>query len=94
MATKLVQWLTVFTLFTSVWISLVFKLIPVQLDDKVLEVLWPLPVYLLVVFGSYSLATIGYRVATFNDCEDAAASLKAEIEEAKADLTRKGFKFS
>lgn len=28
------------------------------------------------IFQSYSLATIGYRVATFNDCDEAAESLK------------------
>ncbi|XP_071815564.1 dolichol-phosphate mannosyltransferase subunit 3-like [Apostichopus japonicus] len=94
MATKLVQWLTLFTLFSSVWLSLVLKLIPVELDPRIMDVLWPLPIYLLVVFGSYSLATIGYRVATFNDCDEAAESLKQEIKEAREDLTRKGFKFS
>lgn len=51
-----------------------------------------MPVYLLVVFGCYSLATVGYRVATFNDCEDAAKELQAQIKEAKADLKKKGLK--
>lgn len=51
-----------------------------------------MPVYLLVAFGCYSLATVGYRVATFNDCEDAAKELQAQIKEAKEDLKKKGLK--
>ncbi|XP_041458099.1 dolichol-phosphate mannosyltransferase subunit 3-like [Lytechinus pictus] len=94
MATKLVQWLTVFTLLASLWSALVFDIIPVKLDSRFKEVIWPFPVYLLVVFGCFSLGTIGYRVATFNDCEDAAASLKEELKEAREDLKCKGFKFS
>ncbi|XP_033109659.1 dolichol-phosphate mannosyltransferase subunit 3-like [Anneissia japonica] len=94
MATKLMQWLFGLSLFFTVWSSLVFQLVPIQLDSRVYEILWPLPVYLIIVFGSYSLAVIGYRVATFNDCEEAAASLKQEIEEARRDLTKKGLKFS
>ncbi len=51
-----------------------------------------MPVYLLVAIGCYSLATVGYRVATFNDCEDAAKELQAQIKEAKEDLKKKGLK--
>ncbi|XP_071961139.1 dolichol-phosphate mannosyltransferase subunit 3-like [Antedon mediterranea] len=92
MATKLMQWLIGLSLFVSVWASLVFNLVPVQIDSRVYDVLWPMPVYLLIAFGSYSLIVIGYRVATFNDCEEAAESLRKEIEEAKQDLTKKGLK--
>ena len=56
--------------------------------------LFPLPVYLVVVFGCYSLATVGYRVITFNDCEAAAKELQEQIVEAKKDLTKKGIKLS
>ncbi|MCJ8749759.1 hypothetical protein PDJAM_G00179970 [Pangasius djambal] len=63
-----------------------------QLPAVYKEVAWPMPVYLLVVFGCYSLATVGYRVATFNDCEDAARELRAQIQEAKEDLKKKGLK--
>ena len=34
-----------------------------------------------------------FRVATFNDCEDAAAELQAQIKEAREDLRSKGFNF-
>jgi dolichyl-phosphate mannosyltransferase polypeptide 3 len=33
------------------------------------------------------------RVATFNDCEEAAAELQQQISEAREDLRSKGFKF-
>lgn len=52
-----------------------------------------MPIYALIVFGCYSLATIGYRVATFNDCVEASESLKQEINDARQDLSKKGFKF-
>ncbi|XP_065177197.1 dolichol-phosphate mannosyltransferase subunit 3-like [Sycon ciliatum] len=91
--TKLLQWLSAASIFFAIWISLVLELVPVNCA-KIQEVLLPLPVYLLIVFGCYSLATIGYRVMTFNDCDEAAAELRKEIEEARADLTRKGVKLS
>ncbi|XP_071477293.1 dolichol-phosphate mannosyltransferase subunit 3-like [Diadema antillarum] len=94
MATKLVQWLTVFVLLASSWSAIVFNLLPMKVDERLREVVWPFPVYLLVAFGCYSVGTIGYRVATFNDCHEAADSLKKEILEARKDLTSKGFKFS
>ncbi len=34
-----------------------------------------------------------FRVATFNDCEEAAAELQKQISEAREDLRSKGFKF-
>lgn len=37
--------------------------------------------------------TIHFRVATFNDCEEAAAELQKQITEAREDLRDKGFKF-
>jgi dolichyl-phosphate mannosyltransferase polypeptide 3 len=36
---------------------------------------------------------IAIRVYNFNDCTEAAEELKQQIEEAKADLTKKGLKF-
>jgi dolichyl-phosphate mannosyltransferase polypeptide 3 len=50
-----------------------------------------MPIYALIAFACYSLAVIGYRVATFNDCTDAAEELRKQINEARADLKSKGF---
>ncbi|KAL2759973.1 hypothetical protein ACRALDRAFT_1025597, partial [Sodiomyces alcalophilus JCM 7366] len=49
-----------------------------------------LPFWLLVSFGAYLLARLGYNVMTFNDVPQAHAELMAEIELAKTDLRTKG----
>ncbi|XP_026999842.1 dolichol-phosphate mannosyltransferase subunit 3 [Tachysurus fulvidraco] len=90
--TKLLEWLLGLSLVAVAWGLVTFDLLGLRLPAVYKEVTWPMPVYLLVVFGCYSLATVGYRVATFNDCEDAATELKAQIQEAKADLQKKGMK--
>lgn len=41
----------------------------------------------------YAAFTVLYRTFTFNDCPDAAKEIQKNIDEAKADLTAKGFKF-
>ncbi|XP_072026497.1 dolichol-phosphate mannosyltransferase subunit 3-like [Amphiura filiformis] len=94
MATKLAQWLTALTIFSITWATVTFQWVPVPLDSAVKDVILLSPIYLLIVFACYSLATIGYRVYTFNDCEGAAEELKQEIEEARKDLKKRGFKFS
>ncbi|XP_006824180.1 dolichol-phosphate mannosyltransferase subunit 3-like [Saccoglossus kowalevskii] len=94
MATKLVQWLTGLSLFFSVWASIVFDLVPVSFDQRIYQVVLPLPIYLVIAFGCYALAVVGYRTATFNDCVEAAEELKEEIMQAKADLKKKGLKMS
>ncbi|CAI8036994.1 Dolichol-phosphate mannosyltransferase subunit 3, partial [Geodia barretti] len=85
LCTKLVQWLTLAGLFFAAWTSLIFEILPVQLSHAMYRVVLILPLYLLICFGSYSLATIGYRLTTFNDCEGASDELvavrKKQIEE-------------
>ncbi|XP_018961581.1 dolichol-phosphate mannosyltransferase subunit 3-like isoform X2 [Cyprinus carpio] len=90
--TKLLEWLLGASLIGMAWGLVTFDLLDLQLPPQYRELVWPMPVYLLVVFGCYSLATVGYRVATFNDCEDAAKELQAQIKEAKEDLKKKGLK--
>uniref|UniRef100_A0A8C5WCR8 Dolichol-phosphate mannosyltransferase subunit 3 n=1 Tax=Leptobrachium leishanense TaxID=445787 RepID=A0A8C5WCR8_9ANUR len=91
--TKLAEWLLGLTILGAAWFTLTFDLLGLKIPALYQQVIWPLPVYLLVAFGCYSLATVGYRVATFNDCESAARELQHQIKEAKKDLTTKGFKF-
>ncbi|XP_053331490.1 dolichol-phosphate mannosyltransferase subunit 3 [Spea bombifrons] len=91
--TKLAQWLLGLVLLGTAWGALTFDLLGLKIPAPCWQVVWPFPVYLLVAFGCYSLATIGYRVATFNDCETAAHELQEQIKEAKKDLSRKGLKF-
>ncbi|XP_023695506.1 dolichol-phosphate mannosyltransferase subunit 3 [Paramormyrops kingsleyae] len=91
--TKLLEWLLGISVVMSTWGLLTFDLLDLKLPPVYKEVAWPMPVYLLVVFGCYSLATVGYRVATFNDCNEASQELQAQIKEAKKDLQKKGLKF-
>ncbi|XP_054909609.1 dolichol-phosphate mannosyltransferase subunit 3 [Poeciliopsis prolifica] len=90
--TKLLQWLLGVSLLGAVWALVAFDLLELRLPRTYREVAWPIPVYLLVSFGCYSLAAVGYRVATFNDCDEAARELQEQIKEAKEDLRRKGLK--
>lgn len=91
--TKLLEWLLGISVVMITWGLLTFDLLDLKLPPVYKEVAWPIPVYLLVVFGCYSLATVGYRVATFNDCNEASQELQAQIKEAKKDLQKKGLKF-
>ena len=92
--TQLLQWLGGVGAFTALWTAFVTKWISVDIPDNCMEVMYYLPIYLLMSFACYSLAAVGYRVATFNDCKQAAEELKHEIEDARKDLKRKGFTFS
>lgn len=44
-----------------------------------------------IVIGLGAFGKVIYLSLTFNDCSDAANSLKKEIVEARLDLTKKGF---
>lgn len=86
------EWLTVLTVLISVWWALYMEMIfPSWSRDHKLTVL-SLPFVGVACFGLYSVGVIAYRVATFNDCEEAAQELQSQIPEAKADLKKKGFK--
>ncbi|XP_019412401.1 PREDICTED: dolichol-phosphate mannosyltransferase subunit 3 [Crocodylus porosus] len=91
--TKLAQWLCSLALLGTAWAALAWAPLGPHLPEPLHQVLWPFPAYLLVAFGCYSLATVGYRVATFNDCEAAARELQQQIQEAKADLSQHGLQF-
>ncbi|KAM8920928.1 dolichol-phosphate mannosyltransferase subunit 3 [Pelodytes ibericus] len=90
--TKLAEWLLGLTLLGAVWVTLTFDLLGLNIPMPCWQVIWPFPIYLLVAFGCYSLATIGYRVAMFNDCESAAWELQEQIKAARKDLVRRGLK--
>jgi len=49
--------------------------------------------YCLVMFGSYSMITIGYHMLVLEDCKDAQDEILAEVQEARKFLTTKGMKF-
>ncbi|XP_062888568.1 dolichol-phosphate mannosyltransferase subunit 3 [Mobula hypostoma] len=91
--TKLTDCLLPLGLLATVWAGLVFNPLGLGLPKPGPELLWPLPAYLLVSFACYSLATVGFRLATFNDCPDAAAELQRQIHEARRELAARGFRF-
>ncbi|CAG5118027.1 unnamed protein product [Candidula unifasciata] len=90
---KLFQWLAGVCSFMTVWLAYVVGYFSVNLRKEYHEIIVVLPLYLLISFACYSLAVIGYRVATFNNCEEASIELKQEIEAARKDLEKKNYKF-
>ncbi|EME41641.1 hypothetical protein DOTSEDRAFT_156628 [Dothistroma septosporum NZE10] len=54
------------------------------------EIIQVLPFWALVSFGAYLLGTLGYGVLTFNDVPAAHDELMKEIDQARADLKKKG----
>ncbi|XP_077404899.1 dolichol-phosphate mannosyltransferase subunit 3 [Vanacampus margaritifer] len=90
--TKLMEWLFGVSVVLAAWVLVAFDPLDLSVPHTYREVALPMPLYLLVSFGCYSLATVGYRVATFNDCKEAAEELRDQIKEAKEDLRRKGLK--
>ncbi|KAF9651408.1 dolichol-phosphate mannosyltransferase subunit 3 [Thelephora ganbajun] len=69
-----------------------FSIIPIpfiaeETKDQIIPVL---PWWVLVSFGSYSLASLGWGLWSFRDCPDAYHELMHEIQEAKNDLRARG----
>ena len=88
--TKLMEWLLGGVLYVVVWLALLLEATPVELTAFGWHVVTYLPVYTVLIFGVVSLAVLVFRVANFRDCPEAAAELRAEIEEARVSLKRKG----
>lgn len=91
---KLFQWLFVASTFGAVWLSYVAGFFNTNLRQEYHDIILILPLYLLMAFASYSLALLGYRVATFNDCKDAAEELQEDVKAARKDLERRGYKYA
>eukprot|EP00347_Sterkiella_histriomuscorum_P011786 403371101 len=49
-----------------------------------------LPLFGLVLFGSYALICIGWHMLTLSDCTEAHKELVGQIDLARADLRKKG----
>lgn len=63
-------------------------------DKPTQDVVAILPLYSLILFGCYALAKIGMGLMSFKDCSEDAGLLDEDIQAAKADLTRRGFRFT
>lgn len=79
--------------FFAAWFVLLSDALPFHLSDSVTQVISVLPWWLLVSFGCYSLASIGYNLLIFRECPSALPSLEADLKRARVHLTQKGFKF-
>ena len=81
---------------------------PVHLYVTLLQIIWQIilktywtfpseiiaaPFVIVAIIGVIVLAILLNRIATFNDCPEAAAELRKQIKQAKEDLSEKGIKF-
>ncbi|MFH4976539.1 hypothetical protein AB6A40_003248 [Gnathostoma spinigerum] len=92
MVSQLVKYSAQIAPLVLIWLVLLFKWLPGSanlIEENYTNILM-LPVYIAVLFGIYAVCSVLYGVATFNECPQAGIELKAEIEEAKADLKRRG----
>ena len=86
------EWLSLLAVIVSTWYAVLTQNIGnLAIDYPNATFLWP--VGLVLLFGIYAVTVIVHRVATFNDCTEAAEELQKQIKEAKEDLRDKGLKF-
>ena len=90
--TKLMEWVTVAVLLVSIWAAFFFEIVFPEWSHRNKMQVIGMPFVGVGLIALYSVSVIGYRVSNFNDCEDAATELREEINEAKADLAKKGLK--
>lgn len=88
--TKLAEWVFGLGLFVSTWYLLLTRKIETSFSDS--EILLA-PIVLVAIIGLVILSILIRRISTFNDCPEAAAELRKQIEQAREDLASKGFKF-
>ncbi|XP_055852946.1 dolichol-phosphate mannosyltransferase subunit 3 [Episyrphus balteatus] len=91
--TNLMRWLMYIGIFAVPYICIVSGQIRTNTTEKYLFEIQIFPILLILLFGLYATTTVTYRTLTFNDCPEASKELHDEIEEARRDLTSKGFKF-
>ncbi|KAK3932058.1 Dolichol-phosphate mannosyltransferase subunit 3 [Frankliniella fusca] len=92
--TKLMQWLLGLAAFSGLWATLVANAAqPHHFLHKHEFLVLALPIILIGLFGIYAVFIVLYRVFTFNNCEEAAEELNKQIQQARKDLSSKGFSF-
>ncbi|KAF7987457.1 hypothetical protein HCN44_003219 [Aphidius gifuensis] len=88
--TKLMEWLFGGALFLGPWTAIVTGTVSSSLTSQYHEIILYLPIVLLFLFAIWAATVVLYRTFTFNNCEEAAESLKLEIKQAQAELRIKG----
>lgn len=91
--TKLLEWISVLSAFFAVWYSLIGGYVKHPFIDNNMTLILVSPILFVILFGLYAVTVILYRVLTFNNCEEAAKELQAEIIEAKNDLRDRGLRW-
>jgi dolichyl-phosphate mannosyltransferase polypeptide 3 len=92
MASRFFKFSSYLTLFFAIWLSLLNNLVPITVPPQYRSILFSLPFYLLILFGCYSLAAIGYNLLIFRECPDAMKELESNIQQARNNLRSYGFK--
>lgn len=91
--TKLLEWISITSAVFAVWYSLVGGYVKHKYIEENMNFIMISPIIFVILFGLYAVIVVLYRVFTFNNCEDAAKELQAEILEAKKDLYNKGVRW-
>ena len=93
--TRAVRVLGVLVSAVLLWLSVMLGWVDAQryLSPAMLSVVSTLPLWLIVAFGAYSLASIGWALLTFRDCPAAFVELEGDIKRSRERLAKKGFKF-
>lgn len=90
--TKLLEWISVILAVFAVWYSLVGGYVKHPAIEEYMNLIVISPLLFVLLFGLYAAVVVLYRVFTFNNCEEAAKELQAEILEAKKDLHDRGLR--
>lgn len=86
---KYQKWVVALVLLLALWL-VAREVARAAGDARWRQLVDVLPMYALVTFGAYSLATIALSVMAVADCPAAAKELDAQVIAAKADLRAKG----
>ncbi|CAG0900621.1 unnamed protein product [Cyprideis torosa] len=85
--TRLAHWLLGLIVASLIWLTWLSTLASISVHALLV------PAYFVIAFGIYCIVILSYRVATFNECPEAATQMRQDIEEARADLLRRGYVF-
>ncbi|GFZ44761.1 hypothetical protein JCM24511_02486 [Saitozyma sp. JCM 24511] len=90
--TRATRFLTLAIPLVAVYLLMLLHVLPTPIlsEEKADAILPVLPFWLLVLFGAYSLSSLGLGLLRFNDCPEAYESLLKEITQAKNELRDQG----
>lgn len=89
---KVVEWLSALVAFLCVWTFLLDKVNDGYSMSTRTFVTF-LPATIILLLGVLSMSAVLWKTYKFHDCPKAAAELKKQIGEARADLKKKGLRF-